>query len=110
MSATARASVAWRISATTRTAAPPKSGRNCRYRPTAVGSELAPSRSRVQSTTSWKAQSMASGSVSHRERNGRSSHSDGDGDVPTRPTIPRSPHPSTRSIPCIAGPWNSTRP
>ena len=28
----------------------------------------------------------------------------------TRPAIPRSPHPSTRSIPCIAGPWNRTGP
>ena len=30
---------------------------------------------------------MARGSVSHRERNGRSSHSDGGGDVATRPAI-----------------------
>ena len=54
-------------------------------RPSAASSH--PSRSRHQSTTSWKAQSMARGSVSHVFRNGRSIHSDGDGAVATQPAI-----------------------
>ena len=60
-----------------------------------MGSELAPNRSWVQSTTSWNAASIASGSVSQVWRSGRSIQEAGGGDVETQAAIDRSSQPST---------------